>query len=269
MSIRVKVDPTNPGQFFACCGLLELADRLWQGAEGWFENEGREFCVRATTMADRTLEQLLNAIEAADLVADKPEQPETSPLKLGGAFDVWLDWWKDDAAGGGDFKTWAGRQKVTSIASAMRRALPRAIRWASTSPRQLGHDLLQYPEVIPDPDDPKKSVVPFYFDARRAAGAMNLDIGFSPDVQGIDATSFPTVEYLCLIGLQRFRPWRGPDSRKYRYNAWQTPLPPAAAWAAVLSAPPEYPGRLFEYRLLYRTKYLKGFLPATPLETTR
>ena len=34
--IRVNVDPTNPGQFFACCGLLELADRLWPGAEGWF-----------------------------------------------------------------------------------------------------------------------------------------------------------------------------------------------------------------------------------------
>ena len=32
----VAVDPTNPGQFFACCGLLELADRLWPGAEGWF-----------------------------------------------------------------------------------------------------------------------------------------------------------------------------------------------------------------------------------------
>ena len=31
MSIRIAVDPTNPGQFFACCGLLELADRLWSG----------------------------------------------------------------------------------------------------------------------------------------------------------------------------------------------------------------------------------------------
>ena len=41
--IRVNVDPTNPGQFFACCGLLELADRLWPGAEGWFEKG--EFCV--------------------------------------------------------------------------------------------------------------------------------------------------------------------------------------------------------------------------------
>ena len=36
-AISVPVDPTNPGQFFACCGLLELADRLWGGAEGWFD----------------------------------------------------------------------------------------------------------------------------------------------------------------------------------------------------------------------------------------
>ena len=35
-TIRVDVDATNPGQFFAWCGLLELADRRWGGAEGWF-----------------------------------------------------------------------------------------------------------------------------------------------------------------------------------------------------------------------------------------
>jgi CRISPR-associated protein Csx14 len=36
-TMRVNVDVTNPGQFFACCGLLELVDRLWPGPEGWFE----------------------------------------------------------------------------------------------------------------------------------------------------------------------------------------------------------------------------------------
>jgi CRISPR-associated protein Csb3 len=30
-TISVRVDPANPGQFFACCGLLELADRFM----GW------------------------------------------------------------------------------------------------------------------------------------------------------------------------------------------------------------------------------------------
>jgi CRISPR-associated protein Csx14 len=38
-NIHLRVDPTNPGQFFACCGLLELADRLWGGAEGWFYSQ--------------------------------------------------------------------------------------------------------------------------------------------------------------------------------------------------------------------------------------
>ena len=44
--IKINVDPTNPGQFFACCGLLELADRLWDGAEGAFSASGAEFSVR-------------------------------------------------------------------------------------------------------------------------------------------------------------------------------------------------------------------------------
>jgi CRISPR-associated protein Csb3 len=34
--ITMNADVTNPGQFFACCGLLELAHRLWPGTEAWF-----------------------------------------------------------------------------------------------------------------------------------------------------------------------------------------------------------------------------------------
>ena len=37
-TIRINVDVSNPGQFFACCGLLELASRLDQNATGHFEN---------------------------------------------------------------------------------------------------------------------------------------------------------------------------------------------------------------------------------------
>src|SRR6266481_6083629 len=36
-AIKIEIDLMNPGQFFACCGLLELADRLWGAAEGWFD----------------------------------------------------------------------------------------------------------------------------------------------------------------------------------------------------------------------------------------
>ena len=36
-TIRINVDVTNPGQFFACCGLLELASRMSTGAHGCFD----------------------------------------------------------------------------------------------------------------------------------------------------------------------------------------------------------------------------------------
>lgn len=56
-NIHISVDLTNPGQFFACCGLLELADRLWPGAEGWFER--RHFCI-VTSDCDNALQTVLN-----------------------------------------------------------------------------------------------------------------------------------------------------------------------------------------------------------------
>src|SRR5262249_15640683 len=44
-SFCVRVDVTNAGQFFACCGILELTHRLWPGAEGWFDRYGVTFAV--------------------------------------------------------------------------------------------------------------------------------------------------------------------------------------------------------------------------------
>ena len=140
----------------------------------------------------------------------------------------------------------------------MHGAIPRAV--------PLGPNVLLFAERLPDPNDPKKAVVPFYFDARRAAGATNLDLGFSPDVQGIDVQSFPVVELLCLIALQRFRP----AARAYRtfvYQTWSDPHPPHTA-AAIACGALDLPNvHAFTFRLLYRTKYLKGFLPSTPIHS--
>jgi CRISPR-associated protein Csb3 len=241
--ITVNVDPCNPGQFFACCGLLELADRLWPGAEGCFSSDARTFTITAGEGA--TLEQLLQAVLAAPLQQVELENKGTSPLVLAGPFQLRLDWWNDTDAGGSDFKTWAGRMEVVTIARAMHQALARAI--------PLGPDIFRFAEIMP--------VAPFQLDSTRGGAAQNLDIGFSPDVQKIDVTSSPSVEFLCVIGLQRFRPVRKPDAREYQYTAWTTPLPPQAASAAACGFAA---GRRYEFRMLFRTKYLKGFLPATP-----
>jgi hypothetical protein len=256
-AIRVGVDPTNPGQFFACCGMLELADRLWPATAAWFE--GSNFVLATPDGQSTSLEGLLSAITAAELQVVDAEEPTTSPLVLGDPFSLRLDWWRDDRAGGSTFKTWAGQQKVVGIANAMHHALSRGI--------ALGPKLLDLAEVLPDPDEPKKSVAPFYFDARRAAGALNLDIGFSTDAQKIETLSFPAVEFLCLVGLQRFRAAPG-AGRTYCYCTWsrQTPLTPSIAAAVACAAVPLVGVQAYSFRLLFRTKYLKGFLPAIPIE---
>lgn len=68
-SIYVTVDPMNPGQFFACCGLLELADRLWKVAEGWFE--GGQFCIACegtlTALLDHLLSVPLEPVDVSDI----------------------------------------------------------------------------------------------------------------------------------------------------------------------------------------------------------
>src|SRR5687768_9486618 len=60
-SIRITVDAANPGQFFACCGLLELADRLWPGAEGWFEHQDRCFAI-STPHPTNEFSELVNKL---------------------------------------------------------------------------------------------------------------------------------------------------------------------------------------------------------------
>src|SRR5581483_4448811 len=38
--INLDVNLRNPGQFFACCGVLELAGRIWPESEEWFGRSG-------------------------------------------------------------------------------------------------------------------------------------------------------------------------------------------------------------------------------------
>ena len=96
-SITVNVDVTNPGQFFACCGLLELADRLWPGAEGWFSDDGSEFNVAC----DGTLSDLVNAIASANLVHTNPADLYSSPLVIAEPFrPLSIDWWETNRCEG-------------------------------------------------------------------------------------------------------------------------------------------------------------------------
>lgn len=283
MRIRITADPTNPGQFFACCGLLELSDRLWRGgAEGSFSSSGLEFtisrkinptdgdaaqllaalaaCPITSTMTEgqiARLKQLLNQKKTTLSQQDAAEKSSLSELwereriHIGKPFDVWVDWWGDDRAGGSKFKTWAGKQFVIDLVRGMQSPL-RTETWQTLPPT----DWLSEPAGGGN--------LPLYFDADIGGQSSSIDIGFSLDALDMGSRTKPMIELAAFVGLQRFRPWPDDAGDLFRYTAWTDLLPPLLASLACNGAVVVQPNaRRFEFRLLYRTKYLKSFLPAT------
>jgi hypothetical protein len=234
MSIVVNVDPTNPGQFFACCGLLELADRLWPGAEGWFE--GGAF--KLDCVGD--LNTLLSI-----LVMDPPQQVLTlengltvgellAPLQFsfdGGATTaITLDAWTTIRIVKGEpavdrnppWNFWSGQQTAYGIWCGLRAEL--AAQLSELQPHQFKalfrQRLFQKGR--------------FGFDPGPAWNA--LDVGFSPNEQGMEVESSAAVELLAAVGLQRFRPVMSQNRESFEYETWSEPLPPLVAAATMCGA---------------------------------
>jgi len=227
---HVNVDPRNPGEFLACCGLLEVAHRLDPGAEAWFDDG--VFRVRSDTRLPDIVHALIReeAEELTLLNGNLAVQPLIAPLKLaltdGPRGTLVLDGWmtvrvekgKVIAGANRPWNFWSGQQTSLRIWRSLRAALRQQI--AST------HDLLG--------DAVFARRVPlsgrFGFDPGAAWNA--LDVGFSPNEQGIDVASSPAVELFAAVGLQRFRPIVADDRETFWYSTWTTPLPPCVAAAA-------------------------------------
>jgi CRISPR-associated protein Csb3 len=284
-TIAVPVDPANPGQFFACCGLLELATLMDAQAEAWF-SDGQFNVVSTVLFGDvisrlrqTTVDNTMTAAQKARLdelskmkkkdreSIDSAEEEKKSleslrresPIVLAGGISLLIDWFTDGFAGGSRFKTWAGQQSVIEIARAMHGGLSGAhITDESTlwnNARRIG--------------------LPFFFDSDLGAQGSALDIGFSFDpLSGTEGTriemaSRPALELLAFIGLQRFRPREVTRKNRFVYVAWPSPLPVSIAAAAACQALACREAQVYEFRLLYRTKYLKSFLPAIPFQGDR
>jgi CRISPR-associated protein Csb3 len=241
--IRLGVDLTNPGQFFGCCGVFELAQRLWPHATAHFE--GTQFVV-----SDGDLKELVVKTRSARLEVVDPANQTSSPLRLAEPFDLRLDWWRVERG----LKTWAGRMSVDRIATSLQQDL------LST----LSNGFFDDGHVITGADG--KKVEPYYFDSRRGANALPLDVGFSSDELSLETVAFSATEFFTLVGLQRFRPAEV-KLRVYRYRAWRAPLPARlAALAAANVLPGVWP--LFQFESVFRTdqRKHKAFAPAVPVQ---
>ena len=224
-TIRIPVDVTNPGQFFACCGLLELADRLWAGVEGSFCQNRTFALVGVPTGA--SIESLLESLpstvltgaltpdldkERDELEREKRElkklnkslvaakenrRKELGNLLRSGAmtidsdFRLRLDWWQEDSDEVP--KTWAGSMQVRRVALAALGECTNAFKHGRP---------FEYPCVLRPVDEDSESAdgdedaegkaEPFYFDSNRGTNATPLDIGFSPNKLSVTRTAAST-----------------------------------------------------------------------------
>jgi CRISPR-associated protein Csb3 len=240
--IRLDVDLTNPGQFFGCCGVFELAQRLWPRSTAHFDEAH-------LVVSEGDLNELVTKTSRAVLEVLEPANQTSSALRLAEPFDLRLDWWKFERG----LKTWAGRMSVDRIATSLQRDLPNT----------LSNGFFDDGHVVIGSDG--KKVEPYYFDGRRGATALPLDVGFSSDALSLETVAFSATEFFTLVGLQRFRP-REVKLRVYRYRAWHAPLPVTlAALAAANTITDE--GPLFQFESAFRTdqRKHKAFSPAVPV----
>ncbi|MBX3452703.1 MAG: hypothetical protein KF777_24420 [Planctomycetaceae bacterium] len=257
--IQISVDLTNPGQFFACCGFLELADRLWPGAEGWFER-GDQFCIAFAGESKGSLAELLailvttqptaimklecNGLEVAPIIA-----PLAFSLDGGATTALILDAWTQIRMDRGVAKVissppwnfWSGQQTSLSIWNGLRAELAKQILAVdfSTSADLFSHRVFQGGR--------------FGFDCGPAWNA--LDVGFSPNEQGMEVESSPLVELLAVVGLQRFRPVMNNERDGFDYFTWCRPSSPMVAAATMAGAIRETSTRRFRASVVSRGQY--------------
>ncbi len=131
-TVSLALDPANPGHYFACCGLFELASRLHPETTAYFD--GNCFIIGGpTTLADlfglisvSEIKAVADSVESAEDDDDDGESESESakdasapPLFIAAPFNVRLDWWATAGKSTSALKVWAGSMKVLRIANSM------------------------------------------------------------------------------------------------------------------------------------------------------
>ena len=217
--ISVNVDVRNPGQFFACCGLLEISSRIWPDSEGWFAITGRRttYCIATGSGHHDPLAQIVRRICEPDTVIEADAEnynPGLRPLLLI-PFNLRLDWWIEDGVNKSPLKLWAGQQTPLRMMTDMQTELQHI---------NPGRNLFSQQRPMSGR---------WGLDAASSWTARGL--GYSPDEQHMPWPTYPATEILAVIGLQLCRPLRMQEMKErwFSYHIWTCPLAvsvvPAAA----------------------------------------
>jgi CRISPR-associated protein Csx14 len=251
--LRVPMDPLNPGQFFACCGLFELMAKAAPGACAHFvADEARprraEFVVEGEGLPQ--LERVLGALQEATFELIEGEEKAVRPVRLSVAGDAFeLDWWlRAFRQKPSNLKCWAGRVTTEGLFTELLRLI---------EPGGGADGLMKAV---------KKSKSKFGVDPRSAWNA--LDFGSSPDIQVQKTATYPAVEILAAVGLQGFRPKaeRREGVVRALFHLWTAPLPLVVARMGSVAAWDGLPRFDYEFSISPRGQSYKYFALAKFIE---
>lgn len=215
--LRIPLDPCNPGQFYACCGLIELLELSGNRTASRFSVDQRRphqayFVV--TSEKELDVQSIVGALREAEyrpLRRQNAENPPTKDSIAPASVSIFgqrfmLDWWLDEFHyKATPLKCWAGQVTTQKLLTELPRLLEAG---------EIGFNTSVF------------SSTRFGIDPRSAWVA--LDLGYSPNEQGQESQTYPFVEMLAAFGLQGFRP-AGDRTTGFQYSLWLSPLPCAVA----------------------------------------
>jgi CRISPR-associated protein Csx14 len=232
--ITVNLDPFNPGQVLACCGLFELSELLSEGGRGWFYREGKDW--RFSIETPLSLTDVMAFLKKSGVEPIGEQDPRIAPLRdrereevlnrrkcpvilRTPKSDITLSWWwnpiltDDSRWAAGAFKGWGGQVSHVELLREFMGRIPD-------------------PDSLPEPERIFEGTLlcktSFGFDSRGCW--TTRDLGYSSDEVyggGGKIRVSPAVEVLAFIALQTFRPRRGGDAIEYYLWRWPLPVVPA------------------------------------------
>ncbi len=248
---RIPVDLWNPGQVFACMGLLEAADILCGRAEGWFDWHGEPYFQLSTEKENYPLAAIFDFLTEAKVCAVAPGKQQSEKKCEGEIIDsttfpaqepnemalpvlikskdgtqVILGHWADGSSRD-NFKLYAGNRTACSITVSMIHGVEKK---STKGVSQIYTD--DHAGIISNPFNVLCDVGgSFNLDHR--GGWTSIDVGFSPNnlkTKELKARvlSSPVVEIMAAWGLEHARP-KAIEQRLYQYAVWSEVLSPALA----------------------------------------
>ena len=238
--IVLQVDLTNPGEFFACCGLLELADRRNSGAEGWF-SDGKFSVAPCDPSEEMSINDLLWSL--ANVTVEPESNSTTSPLLLADPLPRRLDWWLLPSGEKSALKTWAGHQSSLKMFRKWQEPLKEILHMENPDSDWLFRETCRVQG-------------PYGFDSGVGWNALSVGFSLNEHARYQKLPTRPALEMLGAIGIQRFFP------EIVLYSPWSVPLRPSVARLAALGQLPQASMERLEAKFTNRGSY-KGLDSAT------